>query len=393
MPLTASLGQAETRRTPLVAFSLPGKSGESSGTQPVELRQPAGRPAKLLYKMVGEAYTAVAMEMKQQAALTTTVTYAYDPLGRLTAADYSDGKYFHYSYDARGNRLAQTTPGGAANYVYDDANRLQSVNGILYTWDANGNLLWDGVYSYTYSSANRLVAVSNQQSAFGFEYNGQGDRVAQTVNNVTTHYTLDLNSGLTQVLADGEHTYLYGAGRIAQHRAAGVDYFLGDALGSVRQLADGNGEVALAKSYQPFGETLSSAGDGESAFAFTGEAVDSTGLVYLRARYYAPTQGRFLTRDTWEGNYNQPLSLNKWLYVSANPVNFFDPTGMWRWQLAEPVFHTSIEDHYEGMGGSNPDRQLEYRIPPARRHPDMFNSSKGDVYEIEPVLSASELND
>ncbi len=151
--------------------------------------------------------------------------------------------------------------------------------------------------------------------------------MAQTVNSVTTHYTLDLAGGLTQVLADGEHTYLYGAGRIAQYRATATAYFLGDALGSVRQLADGNGEVALAKSYQPFGETLSSAGDGESAFAFTGEAVDSTGLVYLRARYLDPAQGRFISRDTWDGDDLTPISYNRWLYGFGNPINFSDPSG------------------------------------------------------------------
>jgi hypothetical protein len=37
--------------------------------------------------------------------------------------------------------------------------------------------------------------------------------------------------------------------------------------------------------------------------------------------------GRFLTRDTWPGEVNRPLSLNRWGYVEANPVNFVDPTG------------------------------------------------------------------
>jgi hypothetical protein len=60
----------------------------------------------------------------------------------------------------------------------------------------------------------------------------------QTVNSVTTQYTLDLNAGLTQVLQDGTNTYLYGVSRIAQYDASSPQYFLGDALGSVRQLVD-----------------------------------------------------------------------------------------------------------------------------------------------------------
>ena len=82
-----------------------------------------------------------------------------------------------------------------------------------------------------------------------------------------TNYMIDLASRMIQVLADNRRTYLYGNGRIAQYSATATEFFLTDALGSVRQLADGNGEVTLAKGYEPFGETLESAGDGESAFA------------------------------------------------------------------------------------------------------------------------------
>jgi RHS repeat-associated protein len=171
--------------------------------------------------------------------------------------------------------------------------------------------------------------VSGQLLAASYAYNGVGDRLQQTANSVTTNYTLDLAVGLTQVLADSSHTYLYGNGRVAQYSAATTEYFLGDALGSVRQLVDGNVEVTLAKSYMPFGETLSSAGEGESAFAFTGEAVDSTGLTYLRARYYSPQQGRFTSRDVWEGDYYQPVSYNKWLYALASPVEHTDPSGLY----------------------------------------------------------------
>lgn len=54
---------------------------------------------------------------------------------------------------------------------------------------------------------------------------------------------------------------------------------------------------------------------------------DSTQLLYLRARYYNPADGRFQSRDRWSGDYNRPLSLNRWMYVEGNPVNYTDPTG------------------------------------------------------------------
>ena len=143
---------------------------------------------------------------------------------------------------------------------------------------------------------------------------------------MATNYTLDLAAGLTQVLDDGTNIYLYGNGRITQAGST-TEYFLGDALGSVRQLVDTNGAVTLTQSYAPYGETVSSVGSGYSAYQYTGESRDPNGLTYLRARYYAPQDGRFISRDTWAGDYNRPLSLNKWNYVEANPIIFVDPSG------------------------------------------------------------------
>ncbi len=56
--------------------------------------------------------------------------------------------------------------------------------------------------------------------------------------------------------------------------------------------------------------------------------VDSTQLLYLRARYYNPADGRFQSRDTWGGDENQSQSLNRWIYVVGNPINLTDPSGL-----------------------------------------------------------------
>ncbi len=96
----------------------------------------------------------------------------------------------------------------------------------------------------------------------------------------------------------------------------------------MRQLAGSGGAVSLARSYQPYGKVLASDGSGETSYGFTGEWTDSyIELVNLRSRMYSPGTGRFLTKDTWQGNYIRPLSLNRWNYVEANPVNLSDPSG------------------------------------------------------------------
>ena len=148
--------------------------------------------------------------------------------------------------------------------------------------------------------------------------------------------TLDLAGGLTEVLSDGQHTYLYGNGRISQYTGTTPEYFLGEALGSVRQLEDAGRSVTLAKGYQPYGEVMDSAGSAATAYGFTGEWTDSSELVYLRARYYDPGTGRFMTKDTWGGDKNRPLSLNDWIYVEDNPIIRIDPSGKWYCQSNFP---------------------------------------------------------
>jgi len=84
---------------------------------------------------------------------------------------------------------------------------------------------------------------------------------------------------LTQVLSDGTNAYLYGNARIGEEQPAGWRYHLGDALGSLRQLADASVNISLTRSYEPFGDPLLTTGTGTSIFAFAGEQRDGTGLV------------------------------------------------------------------------------------------------------------------
>ena len=145
-----------------------------------------------------------------------------------------------------------------------------------YLWSGNGNLFYitpDGT-NYLYTPSNRLREVSQDGNTYAYQYNALGDRLQQTVNSQTTNYTLALARGLTQVLDDGMHTYLYGNMRIAQQSATSTEYFLTDALGSVRQLVDEIGALTLAQAYQPYGETLSRVGSGMTSYGFTGEAIE-----------------------------------------------------------------------------------------------------------------------
>jgi hypothetical protein len=109
------------------------------------------------------------------------------------------------------------------------------------------------------------------------------------------NYTLDLNAGLTQVLTDGTNLYLYGVDRIAQVNTSTLitDYFLTDALGSVRQLTNSQGDITLANAYDPYGVLAQSAGSAQTSYGFTGEYTDPGGMGYLRARVFGCMNTRF----------------------------------------------------------------------------------------------------
>jgi RHS repeat-associated protein len=100
-------------------------------------------------------------------------------------------------------------------------------------------------------------------------------------------------------------------------------YILPDALGSVQQAADGAGVVVCAREWTPYGEEV---GGWRAGLGYTGEWQDGdVGLVYLRARWYAPGVGIFTAPDPFPGVQAEPGSLHPYLYVLANPVNTRDP--------------------------------------------------------------------
>ena len=170
-----------------------------------------------------------------------------------------------------------------------------------------------------------------------FTYDGDGYRISKAVTSgkktELTRYTWDVNTVLPQVIteADGKDTalYTYGLGRISMTDPnGGQTYYQYDGLGSVRSLSDNRGNTKAAYSYDAFGEPGLTPDHDENDFRFTGEQMDTeTGFIYLRARYYDPETGRFITRDPLAGSASSPQTLNRYTYVYNNPARFVDPSG------------------------------------------------------------------
>jgi RHS repeat-associated protein len=198
-------------------------------------------------------------------------------------------------------------------------------------WD--GNLTSDGVRSYSYDHANRLTQVTQGSVTAEYVYNGDGVRTSKTVAGDTTEYALDLLATLPAVISDTDAVYLYGLDIIAQQQTERL-YYMHDGLGSVRQLVDTTGQVEANYAYDPFGVAVVE-GDESNPYRYTGEAWDAeVELLYLRARYYQPEVGRFITKDPWAGDTWRPGTLGGYVYVLDNPVNRADPTGR---QETEPT--------------------------------------------------------
>ena len=268
-----------------------------------------------------------------------TINYTYDDLNRLTSETLADGMLIEYSYDSTGNRLTKkVTVGGSStttNYQYGVVNQLTSVNGTAYTYDDNGNMTSDGVRTYSYDAANRLIEVKEGADTIAsFDYDADGRRTKMTTASGTVRFHYDGTS--TQVLyeTDGSGNllarYVYGANGqlLAMSRDGETYYYHYNGHGDVIALTDSSGTVAATYEYDAFGNPLSSTGSVENPYRYAGYRWDNeTGLYYLNARYYAPEIGRFITRDSFHGFEDDPASLNQYNYAHSNPVMFVDPSG------------------------------------------------------------------
>jgi RHS repeat-associated protein len=108
-------------------------------------------------------------------------------------------------------------------------------------------------------------------------------------------------------------------------------YFLQDGLGSTTGLTDDDGAMTATYQYDVFGALKTQTGEADTNWRFTGELNDSSmgrSLYYLRARYYDPATGRFLSRDPFLGFPASPQSQNRYAYNVDDPVNLTDPYGL-----------------------------------------------------------------
>ena len=294
--------------------------------------------------------------------------YTYDALGQLIQVnDHSDtrsgenGTTWTYSYDLGGNILKKerfayadtTTPLETVTYTYGDANwrdKLTAVNGNAIRYDAIGNPLSDGTWTYTWQNGRQLQKMQKSGVTAEFVYNADGLRVQKTVNGVATKYTLHGKNVVHMTSGTDELHFFYDA----QNRPAVVVYngtayaYVKSLQGDIVALLNGAGNVVVSYVYDAWGAPIGKSGSmaetlgSVQPFRYRGYVFDEeTGLYYLRSRYYNPGWGRFVNADVLIGA-GKLLSHNLFAYCDNVPVSFSDKHGQTRENSF--FYETTIED-------------------------------------------------
>lgn len=342
-------------------------------TQVVERMEGIGEPAATVQRTVVYSYDAAGKLVQEQIAQTTpaafasTIDYLYDAAGNRSKRSIShNGQVTTYQYDAN-DRLTQSTDSAAGTSTYQ--------------WDPRGNLVGQtapsGTTAYDWTVDNRLAKVSLGAKTVEYGYDSSGRRIKRLIkegaNTIETHYKVDHQRPYSEIIV--ESTKLNNgtwADKVHIHTPDGVGDLIastGSSPGSTQYYGDGLGSVRVAKtatghhgfSYDAFGIELgadegmpSNAAQADDIHhSYTGEYVDqSTGLMYLRARDYDPKVGRFISMDEHQGSKRIPLTLNKYLYGNADPVNTIDPGGNFGMTMVMPSMSIGLNlSAVAGYGG------------------------------------------
>ena len=252
--------------------------------------------------------------------------YSYDGLERLTATDTTNPETF--SLDAASNISSRTGP--TASFSYDTANRLTSDGTNTFTWSNADRLTSRGSDSFTYDPLDRMLSSTVATVGRTYTYNGDGMLQSRADASSGTTFLWDPSSAPSPLLQVNSDRLIYGLGPLYVVRADGsTSSLVRDAPGSVRAEVSQSGTVTASFRYRAYGAISQSNGASMPTYlGYAGQLLDSSGLYYLRARWYDASAGRFLTRDPLVGPADEPTALNGYAYGDASPIVMSDPTGM-----------------------------------------------------------------
>jgi len=298
--------------------------------------------------------------------------YQYDAAGRMIqVAERKANKrgicVVRFELDAAGRPtkkltlpLPQPVSGiPEVNATFDADNRMATLLGYNIPHDADGNmqanflpLSWYPVAELFWDTRNRLTDVWEEVWAGGtflgyyqsqFVYDAEGNRTHQTNNGATTRYTVNPHGlgGMSEVLIEHKpdntkRWYVWGgpAGLLYESQTdsggteTNVRYYHTDQVGSTLALTDSAAEVTGRVEYSPYGLITHATGVIDTPYLFNGafgvQTDAETGLLHMRARYYHPWLGRFISEDPIQFSGG----MNWYAFTSGDPIFSSDPSGL-----------------------------------------------------------------
>lgn len=263
--------------------------------------------------------------------------FLYDAADRLTGYGRTSGGSFAwhstYSYDGGGNRTDRGS-------VIESGNRLAGHDGWQLFYDDDGNLIRRykaGVLdqTLTWNAFGQLTAVTTVGAGtVTFQYDGMGRRIRKTGPQGSTDYVYDGSDMVAEANAatgnvSAAYTYLPGIDlpyEVTRHDGGEPVHgqYVIDHQGSVLGIVS-YGALVNEYRYDPWGRTEVVKEGMKNPLRFAGREFDTeTGLYYLRARYYDPLVGRFISEDP----SHLAGGLNLYAYAANNPIAFRDPSGL-----------------------------------------------------------------
>jgi len=308
--------------------------------------------------------------------------------------------------------------GGADLVSTDSVTTPVAPDSETHTYDEDGNLLTDGLYSYEWDAENRLAAMQTNATQIWSGVNRRRyehkydylNRRVQSSTQVNVGSWIEIRSStfyyegwnlIREKISDMDlgttfyRTYAWGLDIVGSLSSSGgvqglIDmrdtyeaktYLPGyDANGNVAVMLDAaDGSIEAAYEYGPFGEYLRKEGDyaDENPIRFSTKYTDEdTNLVYYGRRYYDPKDGRFVGRDPLQ----EAGGMNLYAFVANSSVNRWDYLGMNWWEMSEAEWEDADEDRrYDPTDFASGLSSFGEKDPWVARELNLFGANNFDI--------------